>query len=88
MRYKFTANESAKIEALVECAIAAGTKSEAKKYTNQLNFIAHDICGYSLNVYSELVSAVVAASGSVRDKDRLSDIAHDLLIKFQMNCVE
>lgn len=88
MRSKYTREEYEKISGLVECAIAARNKAEAKKYSDQLDYITFEVGGYSRGVLSEVKAATMAASGSVRDKDRLVETAHWYLSKFEMQCVE
>ena len=88
MRNKYSVQEYEKIHILVERSISAGTKAEAKQYFEQLAFLESDVTGYSRIVFSELQAAAMAASGAVRDKDRLTNIARECLLKFQMNCVE
>jgi len=87
MRDKYTRKEYEKISQLVKYAIAARNKAEAKKYTDQLDYVTFDVGGYSRGVLSELKAATVAASGSVRDKNRLVETAHWYLSKFEMQCV-
>ena len=88
MRKKYTTEEYKKIKDLVEGALASPKKAEAKKYSAQLKYIGTDVTGYSRTVYSELVAAVISASGAVRDKELFSRNANDCLIKFEMFCVE
>ncbi len=88
MRDRYTVEEGARARELVECALTAQTKAEAKKYFDQLDYISFDVGGYSQGVLSELKSATMAASGRVRDKERLVEWAHWCLAKFEMICVE
>ena len=88
MRSKYTREEYERISCLVECAISARNKAEAKKYSSQLDYITFDVGGYSRGVLSELKAATIAASGSVRNKDKLVETAHWYLSKFEMQCVE
>lgn len=88
MRNKYTVEEGARVRNLVECALAAQIKAEAKKYFDQLDYISTDVGGYSRGVLSELKLATMAASGRVRDKERLAERAHWCLGKFEMICVE
>lgn len=88
MRSKYTIKESERIEALVECALSAQTKADAKKYIDQLDCIAFDVTGYSRGVLSEVKSMTLAAAGRVRDKERLVESAQWYLNKFLMHCVE
>ena len=88
MRNKYTREEYEKIRQLIECAIAVKNKPEAKKYTDQLDYITIDVGGYSRGVLSEVKAATITASGSVRDKNRLVETAYWYLSKFEMQCVE
>lgn len=88
MRTKYTAHEYEKIRNLVECSISASTKAEARRFTTQFSLLQSDVTGYSRIVYSELIAATEAASGAVRDKERLISIARSCLVKFEINCVE
>lgn len=88
MRYKYTVDEYKRIEELVICALSAQTKTEAKKYSEQINYVTFDVTGYSKNVLSEVIASTVAASGSIRNKAEMVSIARQYLVKFEMFCVE
>lgn len=64
MNNKFTKEEFAEIENLVECALSASSKDNARKYINKLRFLASKIdFGYNRNVYLEMVNYVDNATG-------------------------
>ena len=88
MRDKYTLEEYQRIETLAEQAISAPNKAQAQRYSNQLLYIGRDVSNYSRQVFSELYSAVVSASGAVRDKEHYVADARYLLTKFKMHCVE
>lgn len=88
MRNKYTNDEYKRIEKLVNYALSARTKAEAKKYSEQLNYVTFDVTGYSKNVLSEIIASTIAASGSIRNKTEMVNIARQYLSKFEMLCVE
>lgn len=67
---KFTVEEYENIEELVDLAISAPNKKEAKNYINKLDFYGYNIVGNTLNILNTLVACVDNASGMVSDKER------------------
>lgn len=88
MRQKYTKEEFDRIRWLVDCAVTARTKAEAKKYYTQLDYITFEVSSYSRNCLSELKAATMSAAGAVRDKARLVDNVRWYLSKFEITCVE
>ena len=73
------------VERLVEQALEAPSKNAAKPYVDQLDFLEEsgNYGGYTKCIFSELVSSVKRASGSVSDKERLCYFARQDLYKLQ-----
>ncbi len=88
MRKKYTLEEFEHIESLVECALTAPTKAEAKKYLSKLDYITFEVEAYSRGVLSEVKATASAASGRVQDKERLVQTARWYLNKLKIHCVE
>jgi hypothetical protein len=88
MRYKFTKDEYAEIENLVQTAISMPNKQQAKKFTDRLCFMRSDVCGYAGNLFSELIATTLSASGAVRDKTRQVEIVQQSLYKLKSFGVE
>ena len=73
------------VERLVEQALEAPSKNAAKPYVDQLDFLegCENYGGYTKCIFSELVSSVKRATGSVSDKERLCYFARQDLYKLQ-----
>lgn len=54
MRYKITQEEFNRIEELVDAALSAPNKQEARRHTQQMNFMAPDLGGGANNILHEL----------------------------------
>lgn len=67
---KFTLEEFEKIKQLVDSAIHAQNKREAKDYIDKLDFCGYGIVGNTRNILNNLVACVENASGVVSDKER------------------
>jgi len=76
------------IKQLVDSAIYAPNKSEAKNYINKLNFYGYSIVGNTRNIFSSLVSYVDNASGRVSDKERKISFVQQELYKLEWHGVE
>ena len=87
MKNKFTKKEFTEIENLVECALSASSKDNARKYINKLRFLASKIdFGYNKNVYLEMVNCVDNASG--RYHNELESNAMQMVNKVAIFCVD
>ncbi len=76
---KFTLEEFENIKQLVDSAIYAPNKREAKNYINELDFCGYDVVGNTRNIFNNLVAYVDNASGMVSDKERkISFVQHEL----------
>lgn len=73
------------VKDLVDKALTASSKAAAKKYIDRLDFLQRfgNYGGATNNIFSELVSSVKSASGSVSDKERLRSFAEQDLLKLQ-----
>lgn len=73
------------VKDLVDKALTASSKAAAKKYIDRLDFLQRcgNYGGATNNIFSELVSSVKSASGSVSDKERLRSFAKQDLYKLQ-----
>ena len=76
MRNKITQAEFDKIEHLVDCALSANNKAEAKRYISQIEYVCLDLHGYANTVFHSLISSVERASGKINDKERLKSFAY------------
>lgn len=81
MKYRLTAAEYEKIERLVDCALSAPSKAEAKRYTQQLHYITSELSGAANNILHDLIASTDRASGQVQDKERLKYFAQMDLYK-------
>lgn len=84
MRYKITQEEYNKIEELVYAALSAPNKQEAKRYIQQMYFVASDLGGAANNILHELIAETENASGKVADKYRKESFARMSLYKLRM----
>lgn len=81
---KFTLEEFENIKQLVDSAIYALNKKEAKSYINKLNFFfGYDVVGNTRNIFSSLVSYADNASGMVSDKKRKISFVQQELYKLE-----
>ncbi|WP_369283973.1 hypothetical protein [Oscillibacter sp. GMB15532] len=82
---KLTTEEFEKIESLVQRAVNASNKKEAKPFIDRLNFMKNTLTmqPYERIVYSELVSYTTAASGQVRDKQHWLNAVNQSLYKLK-----
>ncbi len=71
-----TREQYEKISRLVECAISAPNKKEAKRYVDQLNYVAVGLMGSANTVFSQLKSATAAATGRIAEKERRVQYCH------------
>ena len=73
------------VERLVEQALVVPSKKAAKPYVDRLDFLQRcgNYGGPTNNIFSELVSSVKSASGSISDKERLRSFAEQDLLKLQ-----
>lgn len=85
---KFTMEEYENIKQLVNSAIYASNKKEAKSYIDKLNFCGYDVVGNTRNIFSSLVSYVDNASGMVDDKERKINFVKQELYKLKGYGVE
>jgi len=85
---KFTLEEFERIKQLVDCAIYASNKIEARNYINKLNFCGHNVVGNTRNIFSVLISCVDNASGRVSDKERKISFVQQELYKLEWHGVE
>jgi len=83
MRYKLQEEEYEKIKELVDYALSASNKAEAKRYIQQLNYAALGLQGAANNILQELIASVNTASGQVSDKERKSYFAQMDLYKLK-----
>ena len=88
MNLHLTREQYIKIIDLVERAISAPNKSEAKRYVDQLNYIATGLQGSANVVFSQLKAAAGAATGRVAEKERKVYNCHMELYKLESFVVE
>lgn len=84
MRYKITQEEFNRIEELVDAALSAPNKQEARRHTQQMNFMAPDLGGGANNILHELIAETENASGRVADRNRKESFARTTLYKLEM----
>ena len=77
-----------KISYLVDCAISAANKKEAKRYADQLNFVAIGLQGGANAIFSQLKAATIAATGRIMDKERRVYFCHTELYKLKEYVVD
>ena len=82
------ANKFKEIENLVERALDAPNKGEAKFYIDRLEFLGKDISQYTGCVFGEMVAYVKEATGRVSNKEKKADIARQSLCKLYSFGVE
>lgn len=82
---KLTNEEFEKIESLVQRAVNASNKKEAKPFIDRLSFMKNtlNMQPYKRIVFGELVSYTTAASGQVRDKQHWLNAVNQSLYKLQ-----
>lgn len=82
---KLTSEEFEKIESLVQQAVNANNKKEAKPFRDRLNFMKNALTmqPYERIVFSELVAYTTAASGQVRDKQHWLNAVNQSLYKLK-----
>ncbi len=85
---KFTLEEFDNIEQLVDSAINAFNKKEAKSYINKLNFYGYGVFGNTNNILNTLIAYVENASGRVSDKERKISFVQKELYKLKSYGVE
>lgn len=87
-RTKFTLEEFENIKQLVDSAIYATNKKEAKNYINKLKFCGYNVVGNTRNIFNTLVACVDNASGRVSDKERKISFVRQELYKLEWCGVE
>lgn len=85
---KFSLEEFEDIKQLIDSAIYASNKKEARDYINKLNYLGYDIVGNTRNIFSTLVSYVDNAAGMVSDKERKISFVKQELYKLEWYGVE
>ena len=82
---KLTSGEFDKIESLVQQAVNANNKKEAKPFIDRLNFMKNtmNMQPYERIVFGELVSYTTTASGQVRDKQHWLNAVNQSLYKLK-----
>lgn len=82
---KLTSEEFEKIESLVQQAVNAVNKKEAKPLIDRLNFMKNTLSmqPYERIVFGELISYTSAASGQVRDKQHWINAINQSLYKLK-----
>lgn len=88
IRDKITEKEYEEISELVQNAISANNKREAKPFIDKLEFLGKDLIASTRIMYSELVAATISASGRIANKEFYVNDANMLLIKLKLFCVE
>jgi len=81
---KLSEKEMDEVRMLVDCALDSYSRDVAKPYLNKLIFMDRWL---SNTVFSEMVAAVNAAVGNVKDKDKKVKIARELLTKVEFFCI-
>lgn len=69
MKTTLTQEEYFKLEQLVECALDACSKKEAKKYIDKIPYCVYGLTGNAHNILSTLEACVINASGRISDKE-------------------
>ncbi len=85
---KFTLEEFENIKKLVDAAIDAQNKKEARSYINKLNFYGYQVEGNTRYILDSLVAYVENASGRVSDKERKISFVRQELYKLEWHGVE
>ncbi len=80
---KLTVEEFSQIENLMDCALTASNKKEAKPYIQQIEMIGLHITGSAKLILGQLTCAISSASGRIPDKDRQTDFAKMELYKLR-----
>lgn len=70
MKEKLTKEEYEDVKQLVESALDAPNKEEAKKYIGKIRAYGFDLYGNAKNIFEELICYVEDASGRVADKEK------------------
>lgn len=84
MKRKLSREEFEKITYLVDCAVTAPNKTEAKKYIDLLKFLSQTALEANGNIlFSDLISSSERASGRVADKERLVSFVRMDLFKLE-----
>ena len=83
MNQYLTREQYSRISDLVERSISAPNKAEAKRYADQLNYIATGLQGSANVVFSQLKAAVSAATGRIAEKERKVYYCHMELFKLE-----
>lgn len=85
---KFTLDEHENIKRLVDSAIDASNKKEARKYIDKLDFFGYDVIGNTKYIFDSLVSYVYNVSGMVSDKDHKIGFVTQELLKLKSYGIE
>ena len=88
MNEKLTLQEYQEIKQLVDSAIYAPNKKEARKYIIQIQSYRYNLCGNAYNILGELISYVESASGRVADKQHWIDCVKNRLYVLESHGVE
>ena len=83
MENKLSEKEMDDVCKLVDYALDSYSRDAAKPYLNKLFFMDRQL---SNTVFSEMVVAVNAAVGNVKDKDNKVKTARELLTKVEIFC--
>ncbi len=83
MENKLSKKEMEDVRKLVDCALDSYSKDIAKPYLSKLIFMDRWL---SNTIFSEMVSAVNAAVGNIKDKDDKVKTARELLTKVEIFC--
>lgn len=73
MKY-LTEEEFLQIENLVNCAVSASDKVHAKRYINHIRHFANGLEEPAAAAMNELIAKTDAASGRVKEKERLEAV--------------
>ena len=88
MKTKLTREEMENIKYLFECAVSACSKQEAMPYINKLQMAGYGLTANANIMYNEMVACTQYAVGRVSEKASRVNNARQLLIKFELFCVE
>lgn len=88
MKTKLTIKEYKEIENLMNCALAAPNKKEAKIYIAKIRAFGFSLQGNTCNILNELAAYTETASGRVKDKFYWEDCAKTSLYKLHRYGVE
>ena len=70
MKEKLTKEEYEDVKQLVEFALDAQNKEEAKKYIGKIQSYGFNLYGNAKNIFEELICYLKNASGRVADKEK------------------